>query len=115
MFIRFVIPYIDDAVYAFVLNELKDLAKNDYTVKAGNDSIFKKGTETPDSFTVDETAPSDVVITYSNDLYKENKTALETILNNLFWFYNPDKGEKMYSNSYNNRYDIRYSVFYIFV
>lgn len=89
-----VIPYIDDAVYAFVLNELKDLAKNDYTVKAGNDSIFKKGTETPDSFTVDETAPSDVVITYSNDLYKENKTALETILNNLFWFYNPDKGEK---------------------
>lgn len=80
-----VIPYTDDAVYTFVLNSLVDLAKNSYATKTENKgSIYNKDEETPGTFTVDETVPSDVIITYSDDI-----TVVEKILQTLFWFYNP--------------------------
>lgn len=80
-----VIPYTDDAVYTFVLNSLVDLAKNSYATKTEDKgSIYNKDEETPGTFTVDETVPSDVIITYSDDI-----TVVEKILQTLFWFYNP--------------------------
>lgn len=85
----FTIHYSDDAIYDFSLNELPDMALNEMKNKEGNETVFNKDAETPDKFTVDKTSPADVVITYSDDLYKEDSTVLETILDNLFWFYNP--------------------------
>jgi len=84
-----VIPYTDDAIYTFALNSLQDFAKNDYITKEGNQgSIYKNGIETPNTFTVDTTLPTDVEISYS-----DNISVVEDVLSKLFWFYNP-KGNK---------------------
>ena len=65
------IPYTDDAIYAFMLNALEDLAKNTYTTKAENDgSIFKKGTETPEIFTCDGTAMQVEITTKQSLAYR---------------------------------------------
>ena len=82
----FTIEYTDDAIYQFALDNLQDNALNEMVGKEDNDGIFKKDTETPESFVVDKASPSDVVITYSDSI-----SVIEDILSNLFWFYNPEK------------------------
>lgn len=86
----FTIHCSDDAIYDFSLNKLQDMALNDMKNKKGNETVFKNNTETPEHFVVDKTVPTNVEITYSDDLYKnKNENILENILDNLFWFYNP--------------------------
>lgn len=58
------IPYTDSAIYTFALNTAKNLAGTDYVIKTENEGIYKKGTETPASFTVDNKAP---IINVSTD------------------------------------------------
>ena len=76
------IDYTDDAIYTFKLNSLIDIAKNAYTTKPENDgSIYKKGTETPESFTCDETAMEVEITTKKALAYR----ILDTI---TFGFFN---------------------------
>ena len=93
----FDLKYTDDAIYDFALSSFKDYALNEMNPNADSEVdhkvIYAEDTESPEHFVVDTTKPTNVEITYSNNLYK-NENVLEDILDNLFWFYNPDKGEK---------------------
>ena len=93
----FDLKYTNDAIYDFALSSFKDYALNEMNPNADSEVdhkvIYAEDTESPEHFVVDTTKPTNVEITYSNNLYK-NENVLEDILDNLFWFYNPDKGEK---------------------
>ncbi len=89
----FDLKYVDDAIYDFELSSFKDYAFNEMNPnddpELDHKVVYTENTESPEHFVVDVTKPNDVEITYSDDLYKEDSTVLETILDNLFWFYNP--------------------------
>lgn len=74
------LEYTVDANYTYSFIGYKDVAEND------NEYSFADGSVATNDFVIDHTKPSDVVITYS-----DNITVLETILQDLFWFYNPSK------------------------
>lgn len=74
------LEYTVDANYTYSFIGYKDAAEND------NEYSFADGSVATNDFVIDHTKPSDVVITYS-----DNITVLETILQDLFWFYNPSK------------------------
>ena len=82
----FTLEYKDDAIYDFSLTSFKDYALNEMNPENDNKVIYADETVSPEHFVVDQTKPSDVVITYSSDI-----TVFETILQDLFWFYNPNK------------------------
>lgn len=81
----FTLEYKDDAIYDFSLTSFKDYVLNEMNPENDNKVIYADKTVSPEHFVVDQTKPSDVVITYSSDI-----TVFETILQDLFWFYNPN-------------------------
>ena len=79
------IKYSDDAWYTFELTSFKDYALNEMNPDNNNEVIYGESAVSPDAFVVDKSAPTDVIITYSDEI-----TVIEEVLQKLFWFYNPE-------------------------